>query len=185
LNDLCLLIGLPPSGLLKQTARETLPVLIQQRNLKVLERVAFQIADMGSQSLGAVLFNHMNYILAHILLMPDPVDYNQSEQFLLTTLSNETGGRHVKMEALVKSCQVSLIADMMLVMGDEDPERAKLVSQLFNEAFLSLKCPGNYCTAPYPGVPVPPIERQKTKFPVGKFGLYGPATDAGYRHELQ
>ena len=106
-----------------------LPPLVASCDLKVLDIVARDT----TKALSYLLLKHSHEILAHIFLMEDLSQTENALQFLAGVLTKEKGDGMVDIVSVVRACLTPLLAEIVMVMGDDSADVAALVSEFVNQ----------------------------------------------------
>ena len=101
-------------------------VVCKLRNQSVYE----QVAHSTSTKVSSLFLNNSHDVLAHIFLLKGPAQTNKALSFILQHLQNAADNESIDLQSVVKSCLVPLLAQLVIGMGDENPEKAELVMQL-------------------------------------------------------
>ncbi|KAF9462064.1 hypothetical protein BDZ94DRAFT_1283268 [Collybia nuda] len=128
LVECCLLMALNPAAFIERTLPFTLPQLYGNCEAKVLQKIA---KDLGVQ-LSALFLENSAMILAHIFRLQAPGQTNKALAFVVKSIIDETGkeGAAISPQHIVLSCIVSLIAELVIGMGDEANKAAVSVAAL-------------------------------------------------------
>ena len=97
-----------------------------------METIARELGTKPS----TLLIKHCHGILAHIFLNPNQAQTTKGLNFVLKILSEATQGSAIDLFSVVKSCIVSLLAELVVVMGDENQQVSEAVSD-----WTTLLCP--------------------------------------------
>ncbi|KAJ7581045.1 hypothetical protein C8J56DRAFT_793738 [Mycena floridula] len=116
LMEYCRLVSIAPADFITLTLPRTLPSLFASRELKVLETVAREL----SIALPFLLLKHSHDILAHIFLLPDSAQTISCLAFVVQVLTDARSDVSIDVHSVVKSCVVSLLAEIVVILGDEN-----------------------------------------------------------------
>lgn len=123
LIEACHFLSVATSDFISATLHHTLPSLFASCDIKVLE----QVAHSTSTKVSSLFLNNSHDILAYIFLLKGPAQTNKALSFILTLLRKAADNENIDVQSVVKSCLVPLLAQLVIGMGDENPERAELV----------------------------------------------------------
>lgn len=126
LTETCHFLSVATSDFISTTLQHTLPPLFASCEIKVLE----QVAHSTSTKVSSLFLNNSHDVLAHIFLLKGPAQTNKALSFILQLLQNAADNESIDLQSVVKSCLVPLLAQLVIGMGDENPEKAELVMQL-------------------------------------------------------
>lgn len=98
------------------------------------------MAQHVERPVAALLVDKTTDILKGIYLLPDDQDVEESLAFLTHMVAEAAGARagSVGTQALVNSCIASLLAELVIVLGDERPRTADTVRVMLYTASVSL-----------------------------------------------
>lgn len=128
ITELSRFIGRTPHELLTFTLSHTLPSLVATCS----KDEVVTIAQMVGRPPAPLIMEKSTDILKCIFLLPDDGDTDEALHFI-TQIIEDAASAHagsVGTQALVKSCIAGLLAELVMVLGDEDPKVAKSVSNL-------------------------------------------------------
>jgi serine/threonine-protein kinase ATR len=125
LNETCRFLLVSPAAFLSATLPRTLPQLFANCELKILEKVARDL----SKNLSALFLGHSHEILAHVFLLQGPAQTNKALGFIIKILTDAADGP-IEIQAIVRSYVFPLIAELVVLMGDENPDQAEMVRKL-------------------------------------------------------
>ncbi|KAJ7639483.1 hypothetical protein FB45DRAFT_977215 [Roridomyces roridus] len=120
LREACRLMYVNPEDFISTTLSRTLPHVFGACEVKVIETIGNVLTAKPS----ALLLNHSADILSHIFLLRGAGETDRALQCLLDVLADSTNQKRIDIQTVVKSATVQLIAQLVIVMGDEDPEIA-------------------------------------------------------------
>jgi serine/threonine-protein kinase ATR len=126
LMESCRLMSISPTDFISVTLPRTLPQLFAGCELKVLEAIAKDLATKPS----SLFLKHSHEVLAHVFLLQGPGQTNKALTFILKVLTDAAENATIDIQNVVKSCVVPLLAELVIVMGDENAETAEMVSSL-------------------------------------------------------
>ncbi|KAF9567437.1 hypothetical protein CPC08DRAFT_22231 [Agrocybe pediades] len=118
LGEACRVLSITPPDFLNITATRTLPVVYASCDLNALNVIAQQMSKPPSH----LLVTYAHSILAHILLLPEDA-MKKAVKFVLKVV-NDVSSSPIDMQSLVRSCLVPLLAQLVVVLGHENKERA-------------------------------------------------------------
>jgi hypothetical protein len=114
-------MSIAPSDFINITLQDTLPVVCEYSNRTVLDYMAKEIPHFNK-----VLANHLPAILAHIFLLTTQLATNTALSFLEKVIGDDNEAS--LMLSVIKVHVYSLLAALMIKVGDEDPRISELVS---------------------------------------------------------
>ncbi|EIN10974.1 hypothetical protein PUNSTDRAFT_63830 [Punctularia strigosozonata HHB-11173 SS5] len=120
--ETCRFLLTTPGSLIASTLAFTLPPIFAKGDLRVLEKVG---EATGRKPSSLFLGDLQHSILAYIYLLRGPVQTNRALEFVLRVLKDAAGGETINLRDVVKSCSMQLIAELVVVLGDADPDRAE------------------------------------------------------------
>jgi serine/threonine-protein kinase ATR len=114
-----------PTDFISVTLSKTLPFLFANSEAKVIEEIS---EDVG-QSISSLFMAHSHQILAHVYQQQGPAQTTGSLTFIRNIISkgSEPKRANFTIQNMVQSCVVALLADLVVVLGHENEERASLV----------------------------------------------------------
>lgn len=121
-------MSIAPSDFINITLQHTLPVICGNCDRMVLDYVAKEIPHFNK-----VLANHLPGILAHIFLLPTQMATNTALSFLERVIGDTTASL---MLSVIKVHIYSLLAALMVKVGDEDPRMSERVSLAYCPQYL-------------------------------------------------
>ena len=125
-------MSVTPADFINLTLSHTLPELYAKADRRGVETIARELGTKPS----TLLIKHCHGILAHIFLNPNQAQTTKGLNFVLKILSEATQGSAIDLFSVVKSCIVSLLAELVVVMGDENQQVSEAVSD-----WTTLLCP--------------------------------------------
>ena len=128
LSEACRVMSIAPIDFIGITLPRTLPELFASCDQRVLELIAKELSTKAS----SLLLKHSHGILAHIFLS-NQATTTKALNFVIKVLTDATSAV-IDIQSVVKSCVVPLLAELVIVMGDERPEVAQNVC-----AFTSIR----------------------------------------------
>ncbi|KAJ6560264.1 hypothetical protein B0H19DRAFT_1146990 [Mycena capillaripes] len=120
LLESCRIMHVVPEDFISTTLPRTLPHLFAACEVRVIEAIGKALNSKPS----TLLLNNSPDILAHLFLLRGPGQTNKALSCLLDVLMDSANQKGIDIHSVVKSSIVQLIAQLVIVMGDEDPERA-------------------------------------------------------------
>ncbi|TFK55398.1 hypothetical protein OE88DRAFT_1622542 [Heliocybe sulcata] len=121
LNEACRFMSVSPTDFISVNLHHALPQLFANGNAKVLEKIG---SDLGKKPSNLFL-NHSHDILAHIFL-EDDFKTKAALDFIVDVLRKAAESATIDIQSVVKSCLIPLLADLIIVMGDENEDKAAL-----------------------------------------------------------
>lgn len=110
--------------LIRHTLSDTLPHLFINRNDRVLEAIGFDLEEKVS----TLLMEHSYEILAQTFLLHSRTETEQVLAFIVKVLIDDTeGNNEIEVKNLVQTCYIPLLAELVIVMGEEGSSRIENV----------------------------------------------------------
>ncbi|KAJ7156082.1 hypothetical protein C8R43DRAFT_884346 [Mycena crocata] len=122
LVEACRIMYVVPEDFISTTLARTLPHLFAACEVRVIEAIGKALNAKPS----TLLLNHSADILAHLFLLRGPGQTNKAMSCLLDVLMDSANQKGIDTHSVVKSSIVQLIAQLVIVLGDENPEVADL-----------------------------------------------------------
>ncbi|KAK7062299.1 Serine/threonine-protein kinase atr [Favolaschia claudopus] len=120
LVESCRMMHAAPEDFLSTTLPRTLPHLFAACDVRVIEAIGKALNSKPS----TLLLNNSAEILAHLFLLRGPGQTKKAMSCLLNVLMDSANQKGIDTQSVVKSSIVQLIAQLVIVMGDEDPDIA-------------------------------------------------------------
>ncbi|KAJ7130974.1 hypothetical protein C8R46DRAFT_1327841 [Mycena filopes] len=120
LAETCRIMHFSREDLISTTLQRTLPPIFAACDVKVIDAIGKTLKVKPS----TLLLNHSADILAHLFLLRGPRQTQQALACLLNILRDSANGESIDIPSVVKSSIVQLIAQLVIVMGDENPDVA-------------------------------------------------------------
>lgn len=124
LGEACRVMTIAPADFITITLPHTLPQIFASCDQKVLDQITKTLHIKAS----TLLLKHSHGILAHIFLLPSQAATTKALNFVIKVLTDATSSA-IDIQSVVKSCVVPLLAELVVVMGDENPDIAKQVRE--------------------------------------------------------
>lgn len=124
---MCQFLGVYPNSFLSITRPHALPHLFAEREVRVLEEAA---SELGKK-LSILFLGDASQILAHVFRLQGPGQTNQALDFIVKIVradADEVNRRSIDIRGIVHSNLLPLLADLMVVLGNENPDDAASVS---------------------------------------------------------
>ncbi|KAJ7228144.1 hypothetical protein GGX14DRAFT_547392 [Mycena pura] len=118
--EACRMMHVLPEDFISTTLSRTLPHIFAACEVKVMEAIGKALNSKPS----TLLLNHSPEILAHLFLLPGPGKTEKALSCLLSVLTDSAHQKEIDLHSVVKSSIVQLIAQLVIVMGDEEPGTA-------------------------------------------------------------
>ncbi|THH23186.1 hypothetical protein EUX98_g7993 [Antrodiella citrinella] len=115
LAEVSRIICLAPNVFISLTIHHTLPQVFANRDHKALEAMSKELGQKPS----TMFLNAAPSILAHAFLLP-PGQTNSVLTFVVDVLREASNGAAIDISSVVKSCLMNLLAELVIVMGQED-----------------------------------------------------------------
>jgi len=126
LTELCRFLSISPADFLTLTLSRTLPYLFANCDSKALGEIAKELSRKPS----SLFLKYSHDILAYVFLLSSDDQMKRAIAFILKVLREAADNGTIAIHSVVTSCVVPLLAELVVAMGDEDPEKAKKVSTL-------------------------------------------------------
>ncbi|KAF8214176.1 hypothetical protein K438DRAFT_1902229 [Mycena galopus ATCC 62051] len=120
LVESCRIMHVSPEDFISTTLPRTLPHLFAACEVRVIEAIGKALNSKPS----TLLLNNSADILTHLFLLRGPGQTNKAMVCLLNVLMDSANQKGIDTHSVVKSSIVQLIAQLVIVMGDEDPDIA-------------------------------------------------------------
>ncbi|KAI0776189.1 hypothetical protein BD413DRAFT_469293 [Trametes elegans] len=125
-QEFCRFLSMSQRDFVELTLKHTLPRLFAESDLRGLEAVA---AEAGS-TLAMLVLENAHYILAYVFMLQGIGQTNKTLQFILNVLrAAASDGSSLHMSTLIASCAMMLLTEIVICMGDEDPDVAEAAAQ--------------------------------------------------------
>jgi serine/threonine-protein kinase ATR len=114
-----------PTDFISVTLSKTLPFLFANSEAKVIEEIS---EDVG-ETISSLFMTHSHQILAHVFQQQGPAQTTGSLTFIRNIISRGAEPKRdtLSIKGMVQSCVVALLADLVVILGHENEERASLV----------------------------------------------------------
>ncbi|CDO73801.1 hypothetical protein BN946_scf185015.g130 [Trametes cinnabarina] len=124
--EICRFLSVSQRDFINLTLKYTLPQLFADGDLKGLEAVG---AEMGS-SVAMLVLDYAQNILAHAYMLQGFGQTNKTIKFILDVLkAAASDGSSLQIITLINSCIILLLAEIVICLGDEDPDIVDAASQ--------------------------------------------------------
>lgn len=124
---MCLFLCVYPNDFLSITRPHALPHLFAEREVRVLEEIS---SELGKK-LSILFLGDASQILSHVFRLQGPGQTNQALDFIVKIVradADEANRRSIDIRSIVHSNLLPLLADLMVVLGNENPDDAASVS---------------------------------------------------------
>lgn len=118
-NEACRAIAIQPNQFIMSNLARALPQLFADCESTVIQAVAKELKTKPS----TLFVKHSHKILAHVFLQQGQA--KKSLNFILKTLTTDSQGASIDSVSVVKSCLVPLLAELVISLGEDNPEAAK------------------------------------------------------------
>ncbi|KAF7294192.1 hypothetical protein HMN09_01147600 [Mycena chlorophos] len=118
--EACKLMHTRPHDFIEVTLGKTMPSVLAQCDVRVIEAIA-QILHVKPS---VFLLRHKAEILSHLFLLPEKGHTERSLGCLLGVLRDSAGQAEIGLHIVVKSSIVELIAQLVIVLGHEDKSKS-------------------------------------------------------------
>ncbi|KAI0638446.1 hypothetical protein C8Q77DRAFT_1046895 [Trametes polyzona] len=126
MQEICHFLSVSQRDFVNLTLKHTLPQLFAESDLKGLEAVA---QEMG-KNIALLVLDNAQYILAHAFMLQGIGHTNKTLHFILNVLkAAATDASSLDLSTIVGSCNVLLLTEIVVCLGDEDPDVADAASQ--------------------------------------------------------
>lgn len=118
---MCQFLGVYPNSFLSITRSHALPHLFAEREVRVLEEIA---SELGKK-LSILFFGDASLILSHVFRLQGPGQTNQALDFIVKMVradADEANRRAIDIRGIVHSNLLPLLADLMVVLGNDNPD---------------------------------------------------------------
>lgn len=125
--EMCQFLGVYSNSFLSITRPHALPHLFAEREVRVLEEIA---SELGKK-LSILFLGDASQILAHVFRLQGPGQTNRALDFVVKIVradADEVNRRSIDIRGIVHSNLLPLLADLMVVLGNENPDDAASVS---------------------------------------------------------
>lgn len=133
LAESCRIMHVSPEDFISTTLSRTLPHLFAACEVRVIEAIGNTLNSKPS----TLLLNHSPDILAHLFLLRGPGQTDKAMTTLLDVLMDSANQKGIDTQSVVRSSIVQLIAQLVIVTGDEDPDTANSVSSSCSFGWLA------------------------------------------------
>jgi serine/threonine-protein kinase ATR len=134
LVEACRIMYVVPEDFIATTLPRTLPHLFGACEVRIIETIGKTLKTKPS----TLFLNHSADILAHLFLLRSTGQTDKAMACLLNVLTDSANQKGIDTHSVVKSAIVQLTAQLVIVMGDENPDVAASVSHCCYDA-----CPQN------------------------------------------
>ncbi|KAI0353102.1 hypothetical protein OH77DRAFT_1497585 [Trametes cingulata] len=118
-QEFCHFLSVAQRDFIQITLKHTLPQLFAESDLKGLEAVA---AEMNT-NVAMLVLDYGHHILAHAFMLQGIGQTNKTLQFILNVLkAAATEGSTLQITSIIGSCTVLLLTEIVICLGDEDPD---------------------------------------------------------------
>lgn len=144
---MCQFLGVYPNDFLSITRPHALPHLFAEREVRVLEEIA---SELGKK-LSILFLGDASQILSYIFRLQGPGQTNQALDFIVKIVqadADEANRPSIDIKGIVHSNLLPLLADLMVVLGNENPDDAASVSahELVPKLSMTIIFSGHQCT---------------------------------------
>ncbi|KZT71549.1 hypothetical protein DAEQUDRAFT_111495 [Daedalea quercina L-15889] len=136
LLESCRFLSVKPESFISATLRFTLPQLFGTCNVKALETIARETKERISQ----LFLQYSHQILAFAFRLQGPGASNKVLNFIINLLKESSqSDLELDLSSLVGSCKIPLLAELITVLGDEDPDQADYAKQALKKVERALR----------------------------------------------
>ncbi|KAH8096675.1 hypothetical protein BXZ70DRAFT_1032531, partial [Cristinia sonorae] len=150
LVEVCRFLAVQTSAFMNVTQSYTLPHLFADRDVRTLEAMG---EELGTKP-HSMFLTYAPVILAHAFLLP-PGQTNSVLTFIVGVLQEASGSSTIDMPSVVRSCVMNLLAELVIVMGQEDEgavERATQALLKVENAVSAIRTQSRTRTDPEKGI---------------------------------
>lgn len=123
-SETCRFLGLKPDGLIYATLNYTLPQLFAAYNDKAIKALVAQIKG----NVVSLFMEHAHNILAYAFRLQAPGQTHKVLNFTVGLLKDMSQSSFdLDVSSLVASCRIQLFTELVIALGDEDPDLADYV----------------------------------------------------------
>ncbi|KAG2060248.1 hypothetical protein BDR06DRAFT_872755 [Suillus hirtellus] len=122
--ETCRFLSVHPTDFISVTLPKTLPYLFANSEAKIIE----EISEDLSQTILSLFMDHSHQILAYVYQQHGPAQTTGSLTFIRNIIFRgaESKSADLTVRGMVQSCVVALLAELVVVLGHENEERAAL-----------------------------------------------------------
>lgn len=123
--ETCRFLSVHPTDFISVTLPKTLPYLFANSEAKIIEEIS---EDLG-QTILSLFMEHSHQILAYVYQQHGPAQTTGSLTFIRNIIFRgaESKSADLTVRGMVQSCVVALLAELVVVLGHANEERAALV----------------------------------------------------------
>ncbi|KAF8329612.1 hypothetical protein F5887DRAFT_1183719 [Amanita rubescens] len=141
-EEACRAMATPHSQFIRSNLSRALPQLFANCEKAVLETVSKELGTKPS-----ILFlNHSHTVLAHVFLYQDQT--KKALQFILKILEVGSQGAFIDIVSVIKSCSIPLLTELVVNLGDDNTNNAKLALQEVQRHLMSRPTKGRSLPLP-------------------------------------
>lgn len=129
LKEACSFMSIGPQEFIAGNLRRVLPGLFVDAQAKVLHAIAQEVGEKVS-----ILFlRHSHEILASVLRIQAPVQSAKAIQCIVSILREAAKDKQdsIDIAFIIRAYIVELLAELVVVLGDDNPDEVGAVSRLF------------------------------------------------------
>lgn len=127
LRETCRIMSIAPDDFILISLPRTLPELFATCDQKVIDAIAKELETKVS----TLLIQHSPGILARVFLLPSQASTTKALNFIIKTLTaaapSSASSSPIDVQSVVKSCLIPLLAELVVVLGDEHTGTAQQV----------------------------------------------------------
>uniref|UniRef100_A0A0W0G3C2 non-specific serine/threonine protein kinase n=1 Tax=Moniliophthora roreri TaxID=221103 RepID=A0A0W0G3C2_MONRR len=138
LAEACKVMAISTQDFLTVTLSRTVPYIVGARNQNVLDTIAKEIGSKPA----TILMKYAHQTLAHAFLLPTEAETNTVIEFVIQTLTAAQPNVTIDAQSIVKSCVVPLLAELVIVMGDAEPQAVQMAKVALSRVHRLLKKDG-------------------------------------------
>ncbi|KAI9068446.1 hypothetical protein FKP32DRAFT_1561636 [Trametes sanguinea] len=125
-QEICRFLSVSQHDFLNLTLKYTLPQLFADGDLKSLEAIRAEL----NRVFPMLVLDHVHHILAHAYMLQGFGQTNKTIKFLIDVLKAEAkSGTAIQITTLISSCIIMLLAEIIICLGDLDPDVADAARQ--------------------------------------------------------
>ncbi|OSX59349.1 hypothetical protein POSPLADRAFT_1048687 [Postia placenta MAD-698-R-SB12] len=120
LHETCSFLAMPVGKFILGSLSRTLPQVYINCDARALDAISREVNDKTAK----LFMNFSHNILAYVFCLTGPGQTNKVLNFILSVLKN-SAQQKVDLALVIRSCVVPLVAEIVLGLGDDDPDRAR------------------------------------------------------------
>ncbi|KAI0938155.1 hypothetical protein AcV7_003428 [Taiwanofungus camphoratus] len=125
LVEACRFLSISPADFILVTLEHTLPHIFVSCDAKVLDA----ISQETGQKIASLFVKRAHEVLAYVFRLQGPGQTNRVLSFMLKFFQEKARTTTIDITNIVRSCLVPLLAEIVLVLGDDDADQAEAAMQ--------------------------------------------------------